>query len=78
MVMIDFDDQIAFSLLSVVLFQPLQIRCIHVQLSRQCDLATKCRMSTKMLQTTSRKSSTAMLTYKPNVIHKSSYHDRSD
>ena len=58
--------------------QLLQLRCIHAQLSRQCDLRTKCRMSTKMLQTTNRKSSTAMLRYKPNTIKESAYHDRND
>ena len=45
--------------------QPLQPRCIHAQLSRQRDLATKSRMSTKMLQTTNGKLLTTMLIYKP-------------
>ena len=60
------------------MLQPLQLRCIHAQLSRQCDLATKCHMSTKMLQTTNRKSPTALLTYKLNGISESSYRDSSD
>ena len=29
------------------MLQPLQLRCIHAQLSRQCDLATKCHISMK-------------------------------
>ena len=60
------------------MLQPLQLRCIHAQLSQQWDLATKSRMSTKMLQTTNRKLPTAMLTYKRNEIYESSYYDRSD
>ena len=43
------------------ILQPLQFRCTHTQLSR--DLATKCRRSTKILQTTNRKSPTAWLSY---------------
>ena len=34
--------------------------------------------ATSMLQTTSQKSTTAILSYKRNEIYKSSYHDRSD
>ena len=34
--------------------------------------------ATSMLQTTSQKSTTAVLTYKRNEIYDSSYHDRSD
>ena len=34
--------------------------------------------ATSMLQTTSQKSTTAVLTYKRNEIYESSYHDRSD
>ena len=34
--------------------------------------------ATSMLQTTSQKSTTAVLTYKRNEIYKSSYHDRSE
>ena len=48
--------------LDKTLLQPLQLQCIHTHLSRRRDLATKCHMSTKILQTTNRKSSTALLT----------------
>ena len=51
-----------------VVLQPLQLQCIHAQLSWLCDLATKCHMSTKMIQTTNQKSPTALLTYKPKAV----------
>ena len=35
-------------------------------------------VATSMLQTTKQKSPTAVLTYKPNGIYESSYHDRRD
>ena len=44
--------------------QPLQLRYIHAQLSWQRDVATKCRMSTKILQTTNRKIPTSLLNNK--------------
>ena len=58
--------------------QPLQLRCIHAQLSQQCDLASKCRMNSKMLQTINRKLPTALLTCKPNAIYDNNYHDGSN
>ena len=61
--------------MTLLLLQPLQLRCIPAQLSQQCNLSTKCRMSTKMLQITNRKSSIALLTYIQNEICDSSYHD---
>ena len=51
------------------MLQPLQLRCIHAQLSQQWDLAPKSRMGTKMLQTTNGKLPTAILIYKPNGIY---------
>ena len=48
------------------------------QLSRQCDLATKCRMRSKLLQTINRKSSTVLLTNKPNETSNCNSDDRSD
>ena len=69
--LIHFDRQAHLSLLDggEGMLQPLQLRCIHAQLSQQWALATKNRMSTKMLQTTNRKLPTTISIYKPNEIY---------